>query len=116
MDLAINVTDSNDWKVIVLKGELDDFQTGKLSQTFEEILSNQSTDRIVLDLNDVSFIDSVGLGTIAIAGKKILLKDNGQLNLVCNQKKMVHMIELSGITSIGDGRIPLFSDLAEAIQ
>ena len=116
MDLAINVTTETDWQVIVLKGELDDYQTSKLSKAFEDVLDVNTNQKVILNLNDVSFIDSVGLGTIAIAGKKIMLNKDGQFNLVCNQKKLVHMIELSGITNIGDGKIRLFSNLEDALS
>ena len=33
IDLAINVSEAQDWQVITLKGELDDYQSSKLTQT-----------------------------------------------------------------------------------
>ena len=34
IDLAINVTENKNWQVITLKGELDDYQSTKLTKTF----------------------------------------------------------------------------------
>ena len=112
IDLAINVTKNDDWQVITLKGELDDYQAAKLTQTFNQIIGNGDTS-IILNLNEVTFIDSVGLGTIAIAGKK-LCDTSGHLFLVSNQHKISKMVTLSGIISATKQTIQLFPTVEDA--
>ena len=113
MDLAINVTQLKDWQIIVLKGELDDYQSSKLTQTFNQLIDERDSRNIILNLDDVSFVDSVGLGTIAIAGKK-LQAGSGHLHIVCSQKKIAQMITLSGIIPATKNTIQLFDTTEKA--
>ncbi len=113
IDLAINVTQDKDWKIITLKGELDDYQASKLTQAFNKIIDDSEITQIILNLDEVSFVDSVGLGTIAIAGKKLLDK-SGHLHIVCNQHKITQMVNLSGIISATKETIRLFESYQEA--
>ena len=115
IDLAINITQDRDWQVITLKGELDDYQASKLTQAFNKIIDDSEITQIILNLDEVSFVDSVGLGTIAIAGKKLLDK-SGHLHIVCSQQKIAKMVNLSGIISATKETIQLFDTLQEAID
>lgn len=115
IDLAINISQDKDWKVITLKGELDDYQASKLTQAFNKIIDDSEITQIILNLDEVSFVDSVGLGTIAIAGKKLLDK-SGHLHIVCSQQKIAKMVNLSGIISATKETIQLFDTLQEAID
>lgn len=114
IDLAINVTKIKDWQIITLKGELDDYQASKLTQTFNKLIDDLENKHIILNLDDVSFVDSVGLGTIAIAGKK-LQEATGQLHIVCSQQKIAQMVNLSGIISATKETIQLFDTTDEAV-
>tara|TARA_Y100000590_G_C14833507_1_gene681080 strand:+ start:64 stop:429 length:366 start_codon:yes stop_codon:yes gene_type:complete len=114
IDLAINITQDQSWNIITLKGELDDYQAPKLMQTFNKLIDDTDNRQIILNLDEVSFVDSVGLGTIAIAGKK-LLEQSGQLHIVCTQRKISQMVNLSGIISATRETIQLFDSTEEAI-
>ncbi len=115
IDLAINISQDQNWKVITLKGELDDYQASKLTQAFNKIIDDSEITQIILNLDEVSFVDSVGLGTIAIAGKKLLDK-SGHLHIVCSQQKIAKMVNLSGIISATKETIQLFDTFQEAID
>ena len=114
IDLAINVRQEQDWQVITLKGELDDYQSDRLNKTFNTLIQDNGCSQIILDLNEVTFIDSVGIGTIAIAGKKLNELISGNLNLVCSQSKISKMIELSGIINATKETIQLFESIDSA--
>lgn len=113
IDLAITVTQDQEWQIITLKGELDDYQSRNLNQTFNKLIEETGSIYIILDLDQVMFIDSVGLGTIAIAGKK-LSEQNGSLNLVCSQLRISKMIEMSGIIGATNSTIQLFDNIDRA--
>ena len=53
IDLAINVSEAQDWQVITLKGELDDYQSSKLTQTFNRLIDESQTKSIILNLDEV---------------------------------------------------------------
>ncbi|MEK9727435.1 MAG: STAS domain-containing protein [Candidatus Margulisiibacteriota bacterium] len=113
IDLAINVSENNDWQVITLKGELDDYQSVKLTDTFNRLIDESHVKDIILNLDEVSFVDSVGLGTIAIAGKKLLQK-TGHLHIVCSQQKIAKMVTMSGIISATKDTIQIFESFEDA--
>ena len=115
IDLAINVTQEKNWQVITLKGELDDHQCPKLNHTLNKLIEDNGYSQLILDLSCVTFIDSVGLGTIAIAGKKLSSIQNGQLKLISNQHKISKMIEISGIVNASNQIIQLFDSLDLAV-
>jgi len=115
IDLAINLSETQDWKVITLKGELDDYQSSKLTQTFNKLIDESQTKDIILNLDEVSFVDSVGLGTIAIAGKKLLQK-TGHLHIVCSQQKIAKMVTMSGIISATNQTIQIFETVEDALN
>ena len=52
IDLAINLTQLNQWQIIVLKGELDDYQSAKLTQTFNKLIDEGASKAIILNLDD----------------------------------------------------------------
>ena len=114
IDLAINVTQSKGWQIITLKGELDDYQASKLTKTFNKVIDENISTQLILNLDEVSFVDSVGLGTIAIAGKKLLEK-SGQLYIVCTQQKIAQMVTLSGIIPATKETSQLFDSNEEAM-
>lgn len=115
IDLAINVTENQNWQVITLKGELDDYQSTKLTKTFNKLIDESQSVKIILNLDEVSFVDSVGLGTIAIAGKKLLEK-TGHLHIVCSQHKIAKMVNMSGIISATKQTIQIFETLDAAVS
>ncbi|MGC6366981.1 MAG: STAS domain-containing protein [Candidatus Marinamargulisbacteria bacterium] len=114
IDLAINVTENKNWQVITLKGELDDYQSTKLTKTFNKLIDESQSVKIILNLDEVSFVDSVGLGTIAIAGKKLLEK-TGHLHIVCSQQKIAKMVNMSGIISATKQTIQIFETIDAAV-
>jgi anti-anti-sigma factor len=115
IDLAINISEQKDWQIITLKGELDDYQASKLTQTFNRLIDDQHANRIILNLDEVSFVDSVGLGTIAIAGKKLHEK-TGHLHIVSSQNKITKMVTMSGIVSATKKTIQVFETFEDAVS
>jgi anti-anti-sigma factor len=49
--------------IIRCRGELDVGQCAKLIETFDHVLTGE-VERVVVDLNDVTFIDSTGIGCL----------------------------------------------------
>ena len=66
--LSINRSDDAEGIVLVLAGELDLATAPALEQSLNEIISS-GNGRILLDLNDLSFVDSAGV-TVLIRAKR----------------------------------------------
>lgn len=65
---------------IAVSGRLDAVEAAPLRATLNEYLTT-GTNRIVVDLSDVVFVDSAGLAALVI-GMKRARQDNGDLRLV----------------------------------
>ena len=69
-DLSISLRSTPAEAVITLVGEIDMLTVPRLSQTVSEVLGTDPPPRVVLDLTDVTFCDSQGLGTLVVLSRK----------------------------------------------
>ena len=75
--------------VLTLKGQLDALTAGKIKPFLEDLLMNRSV-YIVYDLNDLSLIDSSGIGVIVSTFKRTrALGGNTIVAGIVNQPKQV---------------------------
>jgi anti-sigma B factor antagonist len=68
-DLTISLQSTPNEAVITLAGEIDMLTVPRLSKTVNEVLGSPPP-RVVLDLADVTFCDSQGLGTLVVLSRK----------------------------------------------
>ncbi|MBF9128481.1 STAS domain-containing protein [Plantactinospora sp. S1510] len=68
-ELTIGVQRTPDEVILRLGGEIDMLTAARLSSVVNEVLADAPT-RIVLDLTDVTFCDSQGLGTLVVLSRK----------------------------------------------
>jgi anti-anti-sigma factor len=66
-----------------------------LRDKIDDLIREGRTD-VVLDLHDVSYIDSCGIGTL-VAKCVSLRKAGGDLELLCPSNRCRHMLELTGL-------------------
>jgi anti-sigma B factor antagonist len=83
--------------VIAVAGELDLYTTPQLVAELET-LTPQGPE-IVLDLNEVSFVDSTALGAILLASRR-LRQAGGTLALVCASPSTVKLLTLVGVDRV----------------
>ncbi|MBV1920856.1 MAG: STAS domain-containing protein [Pseudomonadales bacterium] len=57
--------------VLSLSGEMDAHGCSQIKSILEEIVSSVQTPNVLLDLNDVEFIDSSGIGAIVYLFKRL---------------------------------------------
>ncbi|WP_422772763.1 STAS domain-containing protein [Plantactinospora sp. WMMC1484] len=68
-ELTIGVQRTTDEAILRLAGEIDMLTAARLSSVVNEMLTD-APPRIVLDLADVTFCDSQGLGTLVVLSRK----------------------------------------------
>ena len=82
-----------------------------------DILTNPSGDRIrarfviVVDLSSATFIDSTTLGVL-VGGVKRLRANDGQLSLVCSDRNITKIFEITGLNRV----FPIHATRAEAVE
>jgi anti-sigma B factor antagonist len=86
--------------VIALSGEVDVYTSPRLKQEMVDLL-NKGTVKLVVDLSDVKYLDSTGLGVL-IGGLKRARERDGDLRLVCDNLRILRIFEITGLTKIFD--------------
>ena len=91
----IKIEENNNIPTIHLKGELDIHSSQSLDQTIQELVSKQ-VNKIILNMQDIQYMDSTGLGTIAKNAKK-LSESNGEMIIAGSQPRIKQVFEFSGL-------------------
>ena len=93
--LSVRVQRSNGGAVMWLSGELDMATAPELRQAIVAAVADGATD-LVLDLSEVSFCDSVGLGII-VGGLKRARSQGGDLRLRAVPARLAETLALTGL-------------------
>lgn len=100
MDLQIETTDRDGYTVLSPHGEID-FATGpQLKDAISERLDAGDV-HLVIDLLDVEFIESTGLGAL-IGGRRRALALDGSLSLVCTDEQILKVFRITGLDKVFD--------------
>lgn len=99
VSLAIDLEVKQNVLCIRLSGELDHHTAEELRQKVTNVLENQPINHIVLNLANLSFMDSSGLGVIL--GRYKQIKNAGGEMVVCSISPAVkRLFEMSGLFKI----------------
>jgi anti-sigma B factor antagonist len=101
---------SDNTTVIALSGEVDLYTAPEFKQQLLETIG-QGTKEVVVDLSDTTFIDSTTLGVL-VGGVKRLRPDGGRLSLVCNDRNITKIFEITGLDKV----FPIYESRDEALQ
>ena len=113
MDLSVKVEDldgdGDGWSVARVGGELDVATAPRLREQLLATISERGP-RIVLDLGDVGFLDSTGLGVIVGVLKRARTL-GGDLRLVCPNPSVRKVFEITAL----DRTMPLADSVDDAL-
>jgi anti-sigma B factor antagonist len=89
---------SDDKAVLSLRGEMDVYSAARLRNELNEVLTQGAVD-VVLDLEELGFTDSTGLGVMARASRR-LHSVGGQLRLRSPQRSFRRVLEITGMAQV----------------
>ena len=99
MELGVEIEpDRNGWAVVVVRGDVDVASAPRLHDDLVALISGGSQ-RVVLDLDDVDFLDSFGLGVV-IGALKRARSHGGDLLIVCNRPRLLDLFVLTNLTRV----------------
>ncbi len=108
--MKINTTEEQGVKVLTITGELDGPSSPQLTQAFDQLLDGGAR-RFVVDLKDVTFVDSAGLSSLVRLFKRAR-SSNGTLWLAGLQPPVKRVFELTRL----DRAFEIASDKVQALQ
>src|ERR687883_1590816 len=84
--------------VISLGGEVDLYTAPEFKQQLLEVIGQGAKD-VVVDFSNTTFIDSTTLGVL-VGGVKRLRTNDGQLSLVCSDRNITKIFEITGLDRV----------------
>jgi anti-sigma B factor antagonist len=98
MDLSLSTRTTTGGLVVDVGGEIDVYTSPKLREGLVSLVTD-GAHRIVVDLEDVEFIDSTGLGVLVGVLKRIRARD-GSMSLVCSQDGLLRVFRITGLEKV----------------
>src|ERR1700704_6535501 len=84
--------------VISLAGEVDLYTAPEFKQQLLEVIA-QGAKHVIVDFSNPTFIDSTTLGVL-VGGVKRLRTNDGQLTLVCTDRNITKIFEITGLDRV----------------
>ena len=98
MDLKLGHYDKDGIEVIDVQGEIDIYTAPRLRELLIDLVSTHNY-QLVVNLDEVGFLDSTGLGVL-IGGLKRVRAHDGSLDLVCTQQPILKILKVTGLTEV----------------
>lgn len=98
MDLTVTTSQQDDVCVVTVSGEVDVHTAAQLRATLDDEIAAGHT-KIVLDLDDVGFLDSTGLGVL-VGRLKLVRNHSGWLRIVCSNDRVMRVFRITGLDKV----------------
>src|SRR5271156_3209652 len=108
---SVEDTTDGDLAIVAMGGELDYEASPQLRARLVGAIKAGGR-RLVLDLSDVTFIDSTAIGVLAGTVARLDEAGGGSLAVVCAHEKVVQIFEITGLDSV----IAVHSSREEAVS
>lgn len=99
MSLHISMEVHDDTLIVRLEGELDHHTADMVRQRVESELDRGVTEHLVINMEQLSFMDSSGLGVILGRYKRVTAA-GGRMSLCAVNDQLMKLFELSGMLKI----------------
>jgi len=98
VDIDIEQRTEGAWEVLDVSGEVDLSTAPTLRARIERIVGDGAR-RLVVDLADVSFMDSSGL-SVLVSGFKGMREAGGQMAVVCPNEAIAKIFSITGLDRV----------------
>jgi stage II sporulation protein AA (anti-sigma F factor antagonist) len=101
----------NEFLIIKFKGELDHHSTEEARKIIDDHYFKDNKKKVILDLRDVVFMDSSGIGLI-MGRYKLFKESGGEVFIVSSNPYLDRILQMSGIFKI----MKIYSSIDSAID
>lgn len=98
VDLSVSSEDDGDRTVITVGGEVDVYTASVLREQLDQQIG-AGRRHLVLDLRNVTFMDSTGLGVL-VGRLKLIRMRGGTMRLVCNSERILKVFAITGLDKV----------------
>lgn len=108
MELEIKTQQDEGVCTLALDGEVDVYTAPKLKEHLVSAIEDGCSN-VIIDMNQVSFIDSSGLGVLVSALRRARERD-GAVRIVCDRDNILKIFRITGLDKV----FPIFANVDEA--
>jgi anti-sigma B factor antagonist len=98
VELSLSTHTQEDHTVLAVGGEIDVYTAPQLRERLIELVEG-GNQHIVVDMEQVEFLDSTGLGVL-VGGLKRVRAHDGSLRLVCAQERILKIFRITGLEKV----------------
>jgi anti-sigma B factor antagonist len=98
VELSLSTRTQGDRTVLSVGGEIDVYTAPQLRQRLIELVE-EGSQHIIVDMEQVEFLDSTGLGVL-VGGLKRVRALDGSLRLVCSQERILKIFRITGLEKV----------------
>jgi anti-sigma B factor antagonist len=102
MDLSIATVAFGRWSVVVVLGELDMSTAPALRSELRRLVNREvdgPTKAIAVDLDGVGFCDSIGLG-ILVGARRRVIEAHGDFALIVTSERLTRLLDITGLARV----------------
>ena len=97
MELSVSHSGAGATPVVAVSGEVDVYAAPALRDGLTDLLQDGGS--VVVDLTEVGFLDSTGLGAL-VAARTTASGQGGTLPLVCTQQRILKLFTITGLDGV----------------
>ncbi|MGJ9412740.1 anti-sigma factor antagonist [Aeromicrobium sp. CF4.19] len=98
MDLSLKTRTEGPFEIIEVGGEIDVMTAPRLREAVIEAVDRGRL-RLIIDVEQVDFLDSTGLGVLVGALKRVRA-DGGSLDIVCTHERILKIFDITGLDKV----------------
>ena len=98
MNLTLTTREVGERTVVAVGGEIDVYTAPKLRDRITELVAD-GVYHLVIDMEQVEFLDSTGLGVLVGGLKKVRAHD-GSMELICSQDRLLKIFRITGLAKV----------------
>lgn len=96
--MTVTTSSIEPYELISVGGEVDVYTAPKLREAIAAAV-DAGRARLIVDVQNVAFLDSTGLGVLVGALKRVRGED-GSLDIVCTQERILKIFEITGLDKV----------------
>ncbi|TCI96871.1 MULTISPECIES: STAS domain-containing protein [Aeromicrobium] len=98
MELSLTSRAEGPFEVLAVGGEIDVYTAPKLREAIVAAVDAGRT-RLIIDVEQVDFLDSTGLGVLVGALKRVR-GEGGSLDIVCTHERILKIFSITGLDKV----------------
>lgn len=108
LEIAVDRSEAPPYVLLRPAGELDAYTVAQFREALTELADEE---RVVIDLSEVPFMDSAGLGAL-IGGIRRIRESEGRVTVACARANLMRLLHTTGFDRI----VPVEESVEEAVE